>query len=194
MCLLCGYGCEAHLALTCAVVMVSVPGDGSTGADAGQGCQEAMESMELAAIGAIGPVSVNKRAICKENDKGEDTSGNCINREGKMIACAHPVCLRNTVKGVTVLAFLSSIFLAMVSLTVQQLFVLLILRRKYNPASVYWKAGAFKFEIYISANYPDLQDLPPLWGANLSICASQCNTTNRKRLADKFGVNLEVII
>lgn len=31
--------------------------------------------------------------------------GNCINREGKMIACAHAICLRNIVKDVTVLAF-----------------------------------------------------------------------------------------
>lgn len=91
--------------------MVSVPGNGSAGADAGQGCQEAVESMELAAIGAIGPVSVNKRAIGKENDQGEDMSGNCINREGKMIACARPVCLRNTVKGLSMLAFFPAFFL-----------------------------------------------------------------------------------
>lgn len=45
--------------------MVSVPGDGSAGANAGQCCQEAMESMDLTAIGAIGPVS-------EEAGKGSD--------------------------------------------------------------------------------------------------------------------------
>lgn len=50
--------------------MVSVPGNGSAGANAGQGCQEALESMDLTAIRAIGPVSVIKQGMCYENDRG----------------------------------------------------------------------------------------------------------------------------
>jgi hypothetical protein len=42
--------------LTCAVLVVSVPCDGSNEVDAGESCHKTLEAMSLAAIRAIGPV------------------------------------------------------------------------------------------------------------------------------------------
>lgn len=52
------------ITLTCTVVMIPVPGNGSTGANAGECCQEALESMNLTAVRAVGPVPVNKQTAC----------------------------------------------------------------------------------------------------------------------------------
>ena len=59
------------MSLTCAVLVVSVPCNGSNKVDAGESCHETLEAMSLAAIRAIGPVPGEGHTVVK---RGKDNT------------------------------------------------------------------------------------------------------------------------